>query len=109
MGARDARYAHARNHRGRAGEERDMSAAFVPDASQPNRLPVGGLVDRARALSFRFDGTPYRGYAGDTLASALLASGVKLFGRSFKYYRPRGVLTAGSEEPNALAELRTGA
>jgi sarcosine oxidase subunit alpha len=86
-----------------------MTAAFVPDRSQPNRLPLGGLVDRARVLSFRFDGTTYRGYTGDTIASALLAAGVKRVGRSFKYHRPRGVLSAGSEEPNALAELRTGA
>ncbi|TIO91135.1 MAG: hypothetical protein E5X90_27215, partial [Mesorhizobium sp.] len=49
------------------------------------------------------------GHPGDTLASALLANGVRLMGRSFKYHRPRGVLSAGSEEPNALVELRTGA
>jgi sarcosine oxidase subunit alpha len=73
------------------------------------RLPGRGLIDRSSPLSFRFDGKSYTGCAGDTLASALLASGVRLFGRSFKYHRPRGVLTAGSEEPNALVELRTGA
>ena len=73
------------------------------------RLATAGLIDRQRAVSFRFDGKPYRGYAGDTLASALLASGVRLFGRSFKYHRPRGVVTAGSEEPNALVELDDGA
>ena len=60
-------------------------------------------------MSFRFDGARYTGFAGDTLASALLATGVTLVGRSFKYHRPRGILTAGSEEPNALVELRTGA
>jgi len=49
------------------------------------------------------------GFSGDTLASALVANGVRLVGRSFKYHRPRGILTAGSEEPNALVELRTGA
>lgn len=76
---------------------------------QPNRLPDRGLVDRSRALSFRFDGRTYSGYQGDTLASALLAGGVKLVGRSFKYHRPRGILSSGSEEPNALVELRTGA
>jgi len=76
---------------------------------QPNRLADGGLVDRARALSFRFDGRSYQGFAGDTLASALLAAGVRVVGRSFKYHRPRGVLSAGSEEPNALVQLRTGA
>lgn len=73
------------------------------------RLPRGGLIDRQQPLSFEFDGRRYEGYSGDTLASALLASGVTVVGRSFKYHRPRGVLTAGSEEPNALVELRTGA
>ncbi|KGL02774.1 sarcosine oxidase subunit alpha family protein [Thalassobacter sp. 16PALIMAR09] len=76
--------------------------------SQVNRLP-GGQIDRERSLSFCFDGRYYRGYAGDTLASALLANDVRLMGRSFKYHRPRGPLTAGSEEPNAIVELRSGA
>jgi sarcosine oxidase subunit alpha len=67
------------------------------------------LIDRSRSLAFTFDGRSYRGHPGDTLASALLASGVHLVGRSFKYHRPRGILSAGSEEPNALVELRTGA
>ena len=70
------------------------------------RLASGGSIDRSRPLSFSFDGKPYAGYAGDTLASALLANGVRVFGRSFKYHRPRGVLSAGHEEPNALVELR---
>jgi sarcosine oxidase subunit alpha len=74
-----------------------------------HRLDTGGLIDRTRPLSFKFDGRSYTGFAGDTLASALLASNVKLIGRSFKYHRPRGILTAGSEEPNALLELRLGA
>ncbi|WP_292113751.1 sarcosine oxidase subunit alpha [Mesorhizobium sp.] len=78
-------------------------------SSQPNRLPSGGLIDRSDALSFRFDGKTLFGFKGDTLASALVANGVKLVGRSFKYHRPRGILTAGSEEPNALVELRSGA
>lgn len=73
------------------------------------RLAQGGLIDRARTVNFKFDGKSYAGFAGDTLASALLASGVKLFGRSFKYHRPRGVFASGSEEPNALVELRSGA
>jgi len=72
------------------------------------RLPVGGEIDRRRPLAFSFDGTGYTGYEGDTLASALLANGVRLIGRSFKYHRPRGIFTAGPEEPNALVELRTG-
>src|SRR5882757_9590161 len=74
-----------------------------------SRLQAGGLVDRGRSLRFAFDGKSYRGFAGDTLASALVANDVKLVGRSFKYHRPRGLLTAGSEEPNALVELRSGA
>ena len=61
------------------------------------------------AVRFSFDGQDYSGYAGDTLASALLANDVRLVGRSFKYHRPRGILTAGPEEPNALVELRSGA
>ena len=69
----------------------------------------GGLIDRNRSLNFSFDGKSYTGHAGDTLASALLANDVRLMGRGFKYHRPRGVFTAGSEEPNALVELRSGA
>lgn len=76
--------------------------------TQKNRLD-GGQVNRAQQLNFTFDGKSYQGYEGDTLASALLANGVRLMGRSFKYHRPRGPLTAGSEEPNAIVELRTGA
>jgi len=66
------------------------------------RLPAGGRVDRARRLRFTFDGATYEGLAGDTLASALLANGVHRVGRSFKYHRPRGIVTAGADEPNAL-------
>lgn len=76
--------------------------------TQPNRLK-GGQIDRSKPLNFRFDGKAYQGFQGDTLASALLANDVCLMGRSFKYHRPRGPLTAGSEEPNALVELRDGA
>ncbi len=77
--------------------------------SSAGRLPTGGLIDRARPVQFRFDGRSMSGFAGDTLASALIANGVGLVGRSFKYHRPRGILSAGSEEPNALVELRSGA
>jgi sarcosine oxidase subunit alpha len=77
--------------------------------TQPFRLPSGGRIDRTRTLAFHFDGHTYEGHPGDTLASALLANGVRLVGRSFKYHRPRGIFTAGPEEPNALVELRTGA
>ncbi len=76
--------------------------------SQVNRIS-GGQIDRTQSIRFTFDGQPYAGHPGDTLASALLANGVQLMGRSFKYHRPRGPLSAGSEEPNALVELRSGA
>ncbi len=69
------------------------------------RIDGKGLIDRTKPVRFRFDGRDYAGYKGDTLASALLANDVRLVGRSFKYHRPRGVLTAGSEEPNALVEV----
>ena len=69
----------------------------------------GGLIDRTTTLEFQFDSRSYTGHPGDTLASALLANGVRLVGRSFKYHRPRGIFSAGSEEPNALVELREGA
>jgi sarcosine oxidase subunit alpha len=74
--------------------------------SQPFRTPAGGRIDRARPLRFSFDGRSYTGVAGDTLASALLAHGVHLMGRSFKYHRPRGLMAAGAEEPNALVSIR---
>src|SRR5580692_9670574 len=70
--------------------------------SQRFRLASGGSIDRSRPLVFTFDGLDYGGFAGDTLASALIANGVHLVGRSFKYHRPRGIMTAGSDEPNAL-------
>jgi sarcosine oxidase subunit alpha len=81
----------------------------MADSAQTHRLDRGGLINRAKPLNFSFDGKSFAGYQGDTLASALVANGVRLVGRSFKYHRPRGILTAGSEEPNALVELRTGA
>ena len=66
------------------------------------RVDGKGLIDRSVPISFSFDGVSYRGFQGDTVASALLANDIRLMARSFKYHRPRGVLTAGSEEPNAL-------
>jgi len=69
------------------------------------RLPEGGHIDRDQPLGFRFNGRAYKGYAGDTLASALLANGVHLVGRSFKYHRPRGIVSAGPEEPNAIVQV----
>jgi len=72
------------------------------------RLAKGGLIERSAPLSFVFDGKRLEGYRGDTLASALLSNGINLMGRSFKYHRPRGVVSAGASEPNALVELREG-
>ena len=69
------------------------------------RTPSGGQLDRSKPVSFSFDGRIYQGFAGDTLASALLANGVHLVGRSFKYHRPRGILAAGPEEPNGLVTV----
>ncbi|MDP3898911.1 MAG: 2Fe-2S iron-sulfur cluster-binding protein, partial [Mesorhizobium sp.] len=74
----------------------------------PRRAATGGQIDRTRSIRFTFDGKPCSGLAGDTLASALLANGIALVGRSFKYHRPRGVMTAGLDEPNALATIIKG-
>lgn len=76
---------------------------------QPRRLDKGGRIDRSRPLRFRFDGKTYSGFAGDTLASALLANDVALVGRSFKLHRPRGIVGAGAEEPNAILQVGEGA
>jgi len=76
--------------------------------NQQFRLPQGGSIDRSRKLSFRFNGVAYSGYAGDSLASALLANGVHFVSRSFKYHRPRGIYSAGEEEPNALFQIGLG-
>ena len=70
------------------------------------RVAGKGLLDRTQSVSFEFDGNTYRGHPGDTLASALLANDVAMVARSFKYHRPRGILTAGSEEPNALMTVK---
>src|SRR3984885_1169655 len=77
--------------------------------TQPFRFAGLGSVDRSRPLVFTFDGLLFQGYAGDTLASALIANGVHLVGRSFKYHRPRGIPSAGAEEPNALITVTRGA
>ena len=76
---------------------------------QPNRLDVGGRIDRSRPLTFRYNGRKLTGFAGDTLASALLANGVSIVGRSFKLHRPRGIVGCGAEEPNAIMQIGTGA
>ena len=77
--------------------------------SQPWRLAVGGRIDRTKPLRFTFDSRSLQGFAGDTLASALLANGVDVVGRSFKYGRPRGIVGQGAEEPNAIVRLGAGA
>ncbi len=88
-----------------------MSTSSVkgPDTAQSNRLPQGGLVERDKPLSFVFDGQTLPGFRGDSLASALIANDKKLVARSFKYHRPRGIFSAGSDEPNALMTIGEGA
>jgi sarcosine oxidase subunit alpha len=81
---------------------------LIPPVTQPFRLQIG-TINRSRVLNFRFDGRAYEGHPGDTLASALLANGVRFVARSFKYHRPRGIVSAGAEEPSALVQLETGA
>ena len=87
----------------------DAAFSRAPSWARSWRLSVGGLIDRHRPLAFTFDGKFLSGFRGDTLASALMSNGVRVVGRSFKYHRPRGVFTCGSEEPNALVELRSDA
>ena len=76
---------------------------------QHRRLSSGGRLDRSRTIGFSFNGQPYHGFQGDTLASALLANGVDVVGRSFKYHRPRGIIGSGAEEPNAILQIGSGA
>ena len=76
--------------------------------SQPNRLATGGRIDRQAPVRFTFNGKRFQGFRGDTLASALLANGISVVGRSLKYHRPRGIVGAGSEEPNAVLQIGTG-
>jgi sarcosine oxidase subunit alpha len=73
------------------------------------RLAGGGRIDRSLSYGFTFNGTQYQGYAGDTLAAALIANGVRLIGRSFKLHRPRGIFSAGAEEPSAIVQVESGA
>jgi sarcosine oxidase, subunit alpha len=77
-----------------------MSATF--------RLPKGGRIDRSKPIVMRFNGRPLPAFAGDTAASALLSNGIHLVGRSFKYHRPRGIMSHGSDEPNALLDVDRG-
>jgi sarcosine oxidase subunit alpha len=80
--------------------------SFMPDSF---RLCAGGHIDRLKPIEFSFNDKPLKGFAGDTLASALLANRITLLSRSFKYHRPRGTFTAGEEEPSALLEIGEGA
>ena len=73
--------------------------------SKSLRVKTSKFIDETTRVSFKFNGSNYYGYKGDTLASALIANGIHLVGRSFKYHRPRGIMTAGSEEPNAIVQL----
>ena len=72
------------------------------------RLDTCSIIDQTKPINFVFDGKSYQGYDGDTLASALIANGVKILGRSFKYHRPRGINGYGVEETNALVGIRLG-
>jgi len=73
--------------------------------SENLRVKASNFIDETTRISFKFNGTTYYGFQGDTLASALISNNVHLVGRSFKYHRPRGIVTAGSEEPNAIVQL----
>src|SRR5256884_1512530 len=77
----------------------------TPNHNGMSRLASGGRIDRTRPIQFSFNGTPYRGYEGDNLASALLANDVRVVANSVAYGRPRGVFSAGIEEPNALVQV----
>src|SRR5439155_21957253 len=88
------RHGHAREHANSNEQRRRMS-----------RLPADGRVDRSRPLRFTFNGHAYQGFAGDTLASALLANGVRVVANSVTYGRARGIFSAGIEEPNALVQV----
>ena len=77
----------------------------IIDNEKNLRVKTSKFIDETYKISFKFNGTTYYGYKGDTLASALLANDIHLVGRSFKYHRPRGIMTAGSEEPNAIVQL----
>ena len=73
--------------------------------AQQNRLIEGGRIARDSQINFSYNGKTYPGFVGDTLASAMLANGIDVVGRSFKYSRPRGIVAAGAEEPNAIMQL----
>ncbi|MFT5930131.1 MAG: NADPH-dependent 2,4-dienoyl-CoA reductase/sulfur reductase-like enzyme [Oceanospirillaceae bacterium] len=72
------------------------------------RLDSGGRIDRSRPITFTWDGKPLLGFVGDTLASAMMANGEKILARSFKYHRPRGIMSAGVEESGAIVSVGSG-
>src|SRR3989442_1750004 len=110
MVRRRTRHGHSRDPRDEPDRRLPAGDRAVNAAVGPGlRLPHGGRIDRSKPLSFRFDGTAYRGFAGDTLASALLANGVRIAGRSFKLHRPRGLLGSWCEEPSAIVQIGQGA
>ena len=83
-----------------------MGENHLPNKMSNNlRVKAVNTIDETTSVSFKFNGKTYHGFKGDTLASALLANDVHLVGRSFKYHRPRGIMTSGSEEPNAIVQV----
>lgn len=86
-----------------------LGRRIAPASDGVLRLQHGGLIDRQRPLNFRWNGRSLRGFEGDSLASALLANGERIVGRGLKFHRPRGILSAGAEEPNALVTISSGA
>ena len=107
-GAAQSGDGRADHHLSETVEQASASANSPPAGTAVNRVG-SGLIDTTRTCAFSFDDRQYTGHPGDTLASALLANGQVLVGRSFKYHRPRGIVSAGVEEPNALVEVGTGA
>ena len=108
LDAGEPQYPHARDSGGDSEHECRALMTAIPLAARIVSPHHGRSVDRAQPAGVSSSTGGATGFAGDTLASALLAAGVKLVGRSFKYHRPRGIVAAGSEEPNALVELRSG-
>ena len=98
---------HDARHRGQCGH--GQRSGGEARALSGLRLPSGGGVDRGEPLAFTFDGKPYSGVMGDSIASALIANGVRIVGRSFKYHRPREIWGASTEKPNAIVDVTRGA
>jgi heterotetrameric sarcosine oxidase delta subunit len=102
-------YPRRRPNRPPTSSPRSRRNARIGRDAMSTRLARGGrLIDRARKVEFTFNGKRFFGHPGDTLASALMANGQRIVGRSFKYHRPRGIVASGGEEPNALVNLGQG-